>query len=57
MEKAKIKHTEDEIDFIDGVLYATTYSYEIASTGYYELTEEETKELYLKMKSYFESEV
>lgn len=45
---------EDSIWFKNGVLGAETYSYEISSTGFYELSVEQTKELYEAMKLYFE---
>lgn len=46
---------EDEIGFYDdGTLYASAYSYYIDSFGELELTQEETKNLYLKMKEFYE---
>lgn len=50
-------YSKDSILFEeDGTLYACTYSYEISSYGEIELTKEETRELYLVMKKYFEGE-
>lgn len=48
---------EDSIRFKEGKLSASTYSYEISSYGYLELSNEETKKLYEAMKEYYEKEL
>ena len=48
-------HGNDELGFYaDGTLYVSVYSYYIDSNGEIELTQEETKKLYLKMKEFYE---
>lgn len=44
------------IEFKDGNISLSAYSYYINSSGYGELNKEEVKRLYLKMKEYFESQ-
>ena len=48
---------DDSIYFDDGKLTASAYSYEIASVGNVELTEEQTKEVYKQMKRHFEKDL
>lgn len=43
-----------EINFNDGELSTSTYSYEIDSQGEYNLSKEQTYQLYLAMKEFFE---
>ena len=49
---------EDLIVFDSGTkhLYASAYSYEISSSGYVEIDEEETRQIYEQMKKVFEPE-
>ena len=48
------KEYTGEIWFEDGKLSSSTYSYEIDSQGEYTLNYEQTYQLYLAMKEYFE---
>jgi hypothetical protein len=45
---------EGTISFDTGIIDFSTYSYEIGSWGHVELTDEETRTLYLVMKDYYE---
>lgn len=48
---------ENSIYFDNGKLTASAYSYEIASVGDVELSEEQTKEVYRQMKRHFEKDL
>jgi len=45
---------EGSLDFSQGEIEFSNYSYEIGSTGRDTLNKEETKKLYLAMKNYYE---
>lgn len=49
---------EDSIGFDEKTkhLFASAYSYEIAGVGYVEIDEQETREIYEKMKKIFEAD-
>tara|TARA_R110000824_G_scaffold190775_1_gene372339 strand:- start:343 stop:564 length:222 start_codon:yes stop_codon:yes gene_type:complete len=49
------KDGNDSIYFDNGKIEATAYSYEIGSTGSVELNGEQTLELYLAMKKFYDS--
>lgn len=48
------KDGDDTIYFSNGKLEASAYSYEIGSVGFVELNKEQTKEIYLSMKRFYE---
>ena len=48
--------SEDSIEFCDGELEATAYSYHISSCGSVELTKTQTRKMYETMKKYYERE-
>jgi hypothetical protein len=52
----KIDKGEDEglVTFESGILSSSTYSYEISSWGYIELSKKETRKVYEAMKKHFE---
>ena len=48
------KDGDDTIYFVDGVIEATAYSYEIGSVGSVELNREQTYELFMAMRKFYD---